>query len=100
MTTSQWPAPDPVRGAALDKTGVADLLGWHGRSSVDVATYRTRQATAAVAFPAPDGHAVRTGPHWPTPTPSRHMVPYWWTADIISYRNERRAAGSGAGPTT
>lgn len=97
----QWPAPDPVRGAALDRNQVSAALGWTGRSTLDVQLSRSRAGKQRAAlFPEPAGYAIRTGRHWkgPADTQTRpRPVSYWWAEDIIAYRN---AAASGTAHTT
>lgn len=88
----QWPAPHPEHGVPFDKDMIAARFGWTKRSAVDVAILRTKQGKARVAFPDPDGHAVKpeVRPRKKY-APARKPEPYWWAATVEAYAAERGA---------
>jgi hypothetical protein len=71
-----WP-PDKVgTGPAMRREQVAERCGV-GVSTVDNARRRTKQGTARVAFPQPDGYAIPPGGDRP--------VAYWFERVVVKY---------------
>lgn len=67
----------------LYRADVCRAMGWAGEPSLDNATWRTRQGTARVPFPDPDGYDLE-----------RPRCPPWWSEEAIHrYRRRCRAAG-------
>lgn len=73
-----WPPVTMGKGPALDKTESAHRLG-RERSGVEAMQRRTRQGKAAVAFPDPDGYAVKPDARKQTP------VAFWYERTIVAY---------------
>lgn len=73
-----WPATAVGRGPALDKGEAAHRLG-RKKSGVEAMQRRTRQGTAAVAFPDPNGYAVKPGSRTTTP------VAFWYERTIVAF---------------